>query len=211
MRVSEAGDRILEHHRRLGTRLPSLLRPGLSDLEIGRQAQAAGLRLPSDVHDLFGWRDGTDATSASLGEMTFFHRHHLLSLEDAVSLRSSLRALRPPSWLPIASDGAGTSYLVDCQASPAPVLMDDPELGYMGTPIFESVSVFFAAIEACFSRGGCHVGPEGWLEVNDGAWAKIGKQVGVPGGYWDDLDDAATFPPAEALPSILDLLKRKDR
>jgi hypothetical protein len=134
--LTDALDRLIDEHRRVGSPVAEFLRPGLDPGEGRSRLAQLGLDARDELVDLYAWRDGSDedayrSTGAGIGYPRFFADVFFGSLSLAINLyRESLEidrnlvatvgdedaAIWNPAWFPPFSGGTPV-YAVDCGPS----------------------------------------------------------------------------------------------
>lgn len=178
---------IQRHLQTLGReKLLHALRPGLERRTIEAMLVEAGLPPDGFLMELYGWRDGTSSQGYLLGDLYLFPGFYLLSLEDAIS---NLRSFRndprwSPKWLPVFADGGGDFYVIDYSGeSTAPVRHF--RLEEMHHPIeYPTLGKLIETLAVAFDRGVFFVDDEGYLEVDDPAFATVAAEINPDVDWW---------------------------
>jgi cell wall assembly regulator SMI1 len=100
----------------------AILRPGVSDAALDTYAARFGLELPTELRQLYRWRDGQDpAISKAL-----VHNHRFIPLDDSASSKELLDGMigfdfDDPNWwrrgwVPFTTSYGGDHYCVDLDA-----------------------------------------------------------------------------------------------
>ena len=137
--LTDALDRLMLEHRRIGSPVPDFLRPGSEPAKIRKRIAALGLEPPDDAIELFSWHDGSDngryvSSGAGVGYPRIFDDVFFGTIDEAVAYyRKCLQIDRDVagvyaddadriwqlSWFPPFSGGLPT-YGIECDpASPA--------------------------------------------------------------------------------------------
>lgn len=184
-------DRIVEHHRRLGRRVPELLQDGLSQSDLEPWESALPFALTREVERIYEWRNGTKAEQDDLLEtLYFFPGFYLLSIEEAVQTYRE-REVSPQwreGWFPLFADGGGDFYIVPCGAKKT----DASEIiGFIhGEPEqvveYESLTAMIATLESCFAEGAFFVDDDDSLEIDDEKHREIAHTINPGISEWQN-------------------------
>ena len=165
------------------------LRPGIGADRVRSLLGDVGLPVSSQVEELYAWHDGTEtAVADSLDDIHLFPGFYFLSLEDAVAnYRAFVADPRwSPGWLPIFANGGGDFYVTDVSGELAGVVrhfrIEESE-----HPVeFRTIGSMLTTIAAGFERAIFFVDGNGYLEMDDLAYAGVAAQLnpGVP--WWVD-------------------------
>lgn len=177
----------LERLRRLT--LLGKLSSGLPPSQIREILGGLGLPNNSQLETLFGWRNGTDTRAvSSLDDIHMFPGFYMLSIEDASANYRSFRGdpRWTPGWLPIFANGGGDFYVIDVAGQKAGEMrhfrIDEDD-----HPVeFESVEAMAATLAAAFDRDIFFVDSNGYLEMNDMAFAAVAAELNPLIAYWTD-------------------------
>lgn len=191
--TAEMSDSLRRVERGLETleRIPlrSLLRPGIPPEQVREGLARVGLPSTPDFEALYGWRDGTNAgQGVPLDDLHLFPGFYLLSLEDSLA---NYRAFASDSrwtsgWLPVFANGGGDFYIVD---------MSGPALGHVRHfrideaehPVeFNSLAAMIETVAAGFDRGLFFVDSDGYLEMDDLAFATVAARINPDVAWWRD-------------------------
>jgi hypothetical protein len=176
--------------RQLGRRaLLAALKPGLDAEHV--QSLLGGVGLPSlpEVESLYGWKDGTETAGIkAVDDIHLFPGFYFLSLEDAVSnYRAFVSDQRwTPGWIPVFANGGGDFYLIDVSDDMAGVVrhfrIEEAE-----HPIeFLTVGDMLATIGVAYDRGIFFVDGDGYLEMDDAAFASLAAEMNPRVPWWVD-------------------------
>ncbi len=138
--LTQALERIRNHHLEHNPELAEKLQPGLTRKEIDERIKDLGFPFPEELYELYQWRNGMEGDASSL---PFLYAYGFLPLEDAVkaSLNSYKIATRSKydkferNWLIIfacASDNSAAGLVIVLDEETAPIRCYDPEAGYYG-------------------------------------------------------------------------------
>jgi len=132
-RLRQLLGRLEDRWAREGAGIARALRPPATQEHLRRVEAELGVRLPVEVGTWFGWHDGVDVGTDLQTAPPFLCE--LVSLATALELRRAFLADTPrpeytyrPTWLPFASSGPNSAFVVDCSggpAAPAPVHVVD--------------------------------------------------------------------------------------
>jgi hypothetical protein len=134
--LTDALDRLMDQHRRIGSPLPDFLLPGLEPAAIRARIARMGLEPPDEAVELFAWHNGVDndrylATRAGIGYARLFEDVFFGTLEEAVAYYEECvqidrtvaetygEPIDPtwhPTWFPPFSAGLPT-YGIECDAA----------------------------------------------------------------------------------------------
>lgn len=169
--------------------LLAALRPGLDAERTRSLLGEVGLPRSGPVEALYGWRDGTNTDRVgALDDIHFFPGFYFLSLEDAVAnYRVFVADERwTPGWLPVFANGGGDFYVTDLSGelsgSVRHFRIEESE-----HPVeFSTIGNMLLTIAAGFKRGVFFVDADGYLEMDDLAFASVAAELnpGVP--WWVD-------------------------
>lgn len=167
-------------------KLLDVLQPGVSAAQIRASLDEIGLRSNDEIEALYGWRNGSARSGATIGQISLWPGFYFTSLEGAVAnYRAFVDDPRwTPGWLPVFADGGGDFYVVDLSRSDnAPVRhfrIDEAE-----HPIeFMSLGSMLATLEQAFRRGCFFVTPEGYLEMDSLAFADLAAEMNPDVEWW---------------------------
>jgi cell wall assembly regulator SMI1 len=100
----------------------AILRPGASDAALDAYAVRFGMALPSELRQLYGWRDGQDLNISN----ALVHNHMFMPLEQSASSKDQLDGMigfdfDDPNWwrrgwVPFTLSYGGDHYCVDLDA-----------------------------------------------------------------------------------------------
>ena len=185
--MAQALGRIEAAHARLGRdTLLRALRPGLGAPELDRSLRDAGVPDDALVRSLFRWHDGVDTDGAVLGDLWLFPGFYPLSLEDALLHAEAFRS--HPRWgadsLPVFADGGGDFYVVDLgdgrEGAVRRFRMDEWD-----QPVeFANLADMVRTVATAFDDGVYHVEDEGWLEMDDAAFAGLARRLNPGVRHW---------------------------
>jgi hypothetical protein len=173
---------------RLDRKIVELLQPGLAQGAIEAELSLRHLPLLQEHATLYGWRNGTDATTgAVLGDLWLVPGFYLLSLGDALANYDALTVSDrwDAAWFPILADGGGdflALQLPSDNASGGYVCRFRNE--YEEHPVeHRSLSDMFATFLAAYDRG-IFVDVDGRLEMDSGAYALLAAGMNPDVDYW---------------------------
>lgn len=177
----------LRHLGRLDTL--ELLRPGIRPERVGAALAGVGLPPNDDLAALYAWHDGTDTSrGATLDDLHLFPGFYLLSLHDAVANYRSFREDErwTEGWMPLFANGGGDFYVVEvCAAQDSSVRhfrIDESE-----RPVeFGSLSALLQTLAASFDEGVFYVDRDGYLEMDDQAFAALAATLNPTVDWWHD-------------------------
>lgn len=175
---------------RLGRRVTlGALRAGLDAQRTRSRLQEVGLRSPAAVERLYAWRDGTEMKgAASLDDLHFFPGFYLLSLDDAIAnYRAFVTDARwSPGWLPIFANGGGDFYVTDL-AGDMPAGIRHFRIEESEHPVeFMSLPDMLKTLAAAYERGVFFVDANGYLEMDDAAFAEVAANLNPGVRWWTD-------------------------
>lgn len=165
------------------------LLPGIDAERTRSTLGEVGLPASGQIEALYAWRDGTNTAGVgALDDIHFFPGFYLLSLEDAVTnYRAFVADQRwTPGWLPVFANGGGDFYVTDMSGDMSGVVrhfrIEESE-----HPVeFLTVRDMLMTIAAGFERAVFFVDGNGYLEMDDLAYAVVAAELnpGVP--WWVD-------------------------
>jgi cell wall assembly regulator SMI1 len=188
-------ERIRQHHVQLGRVVADRLLPALSDEEISAAASDLGLVFPRCVHELYGWRNGTDLTAVEY-DAAWFEAMIFRSLGDSVrrcrnnrQRVSTVGTEWQNNWFPLFDDGAGLQMAIECGASEAvdaPIHVATDALHFYGRA-FDSLELLLRTMARAFEEGVFSVNELGWLVVDHDRFPRLAREAN-PGSsaYWSD-------------------------
>jgi cell wall assembly regulator SMI1 len=180
-RLVRALDEVASHLARLGSTAARLLRPGLSPPAIAQEESKLPFRLTEEIRAVYRWRDGVRAADGKvMADLWFFPGFYLPCLEDAVQEFRDRRfgAQWRKGWFPLFADGGGDFYNVPCTKQPmdsAPVIRfrhGEPDQSVE----FLDVTTMIETLADSYSQGAFFLDPDGVLDLNDDAYARIARQ-----------------------------------
>ncbi|WP_345046057.1 SMI1/KNR4 family protein [Arthrobacter methylotrophus] len=165
------------------------LLPGKTGSRVRDCINSVALPSNAQVESLFGWRNGTNTQSVtSLDDIHVFPGFYFLSIEDATA---NYRAFRNDDrwshgWLPLFANGGGDFYVVDlasdCPGSVRHFRIDEDE-----HPLeFESIAAMATTMAAAFERGTFFVDSDGYLEMDDIAFAALAAELNPLVPWWNE-------------------------
>lgn len=169
--------------------LLNALRPGLTADRTRSLLGESGLPSSGQVEALYAWRDGTKTAGVgTLDDIQLFPGFYLLSLEDAVAnYRTFVADHRwAPGWLPIFANGGGDFYVTDLSGEMSGV-MRHFRIEETEHPVeFRTISNMLTTIAAGYERRIFFIDDNGYLEMDDLAFASMAAELnpGVP--WWVD-------------------------
>lgn len=168
----------------------AMLNPGVTPDAVRPLLTSRGLHPPSELLDLWEWRDGTGGPpDATLGDLWLVPGFYLLSVGDSTK---NFDAFLPsprwqPGWLPILADGGGDFMAVDCSdgnhhGAVYHFRIDQPE-----HPLeYQTVGRMLATYSAAFEHGVFHVDHDGLFNWDYGAFAKLAADLNPQVAWWRD-------------------------
>ena len=164
------------------------LRPGVSVGQTRDLLSSAGLPSSEQVETVYEWRDGTDTSGGSLDDIHVFPGFYFLSAEDAVAnYRAFVADPRwSPGWLPLFANGGGDFYVVDL-GSDVPDLIRHFRIDESEHPLeFESLAAMLSTLAAGFDRSVFFVDSNGYLEMDDLAFASLAAELNPRVPWWTE-------------------------
>jgi hypothetical protein len=181
-------DDIVAELRRLGREeVVGRLQPPLDESIVVGRLHEVEVEPTREVVDLFGWRNGTHAsTGMLLDDLHFFPGFYFLSLAEAVI---SYRRFRDDerwdrSWFPLFANGGGDFYAAVCR----PGELTSPIVGFLlGQPEhpveYETLTAMVNTLLAAFREGVFFV-EGGALEVDDARYAMLARRHNPNVALW---------------------------
>src|SRR5881396_3100509 len=115
-RIHELGGAIFEAQLRLGLENPNYHQPGLAPDEFKSYSFLVDVSPPSELHQLFGWRNGASRPGIPMEKLRIMPWFYLLSAHYA-SLENKYASAHLPHWLhswyPLLTNGAAVRIFVD--------------------------------------------------------------------------------------------------
>lgn len=164
------------------------LRPGLDASHTKSLLSECGLPCPGQVAALYSWRDGTETAGKRLDDIHLFPGFYFLSLEDAIA---NYRAFLPdqrwtPGWLPVFANGGGDFYITDLSGEMSGVArhfrIEESEHPVEFLTIYDMLTT----IAAGYERGIFFVDGDGYLEMDDLAFACLAAEMNPRVPWWVD-------------------------
>jgi hypothetical protein len=175
-----------------GLRRHVLLRALKEGLEAGHtRSLLQGFGLPSsgEVQALYAWKNGTQTMGVeSLDDIHLFPGFYFLSLEDAIANYGAFvgDARWTPGWLPVFANGGGDFYVTDLSGD-LPGVVRHFRIEESEHPIeFVSVVDMLKTIAAGFERKVFFVDPNGYLDMDDLAFATVAGELNPRVPWWVD-------------------------
>lgn len=177
-----------ESIRQLGhNALLATFRNGVPPEKVRELLRNSDLAAHADLIDLYSWHDGSsDVNVRRLGDMYFFPGVYFLSLSEALSnYRTFLANQRwRPGWLPLFADGGGDFIFIDLSAT------GDSELRRFYLEEVDSPTQYrdlcgmLMTIDAAYRDGVFFLDSEGYLEMDDEAYAQLAKRMNPSVEWW---------------------------
>lgn len=185
-------DRILASLTLLNRPVVKFLRKGVERRSVAETLRGSGLAAPSEIMDLWHWRDGTAIAPGrtKLDDVHFFPGFYFYSLRDATKQYHAMR--NDPrwnsNWFPIFANGGGDFYAVDLTKEN---LTHAPIIGFvLGEPShpveYESLENMCVTLALCYERGIIYTTPDGYLEMDDAAHATLARKLNPTVELWKD-------------------------
>jgi len=113
-RISQLGDQILQIQTDLGLSNPKNLNPGMTDKELAASPLFADIPFASELHSLFGWRNGC-VPNVPMRQLWFVPGHCLTSAQDAAQSNHYQTNNIPgwrATWFPLMESGSSDFYFL---------------------------------------------------------------------------------------------------
>ena len=195
-RITELGNGILRFQTELGLENPGHYNPGLSEPELVKSPLLQDVPFPSELHQLYGWRNGVIAdTQIPMGCLWLIPGFFMFSLQNALAWNESLTSADrhwKPSWFPLLSSGSSDYYFFDkthIVGRRVPIFYYDPEFLPGVWQIYDNIELMFITIWDCHRNGVYFVDDEGHLGCHYREEAEISKGLNPNSDHWlrDDL------------------------
>lgn len=174
----------------LGRKVVQMLRPGLSAKTIALRLAERQLFVDAQLQTLYGWRNGTDAgTGVTLDELHLVPGFYLLSLEDALANYDAFAGDQrwDPAWLPVLANGGGDFLVLDLSGAGSLAPVRHFRIEQSDHPIeYGSAEEMFATFERAFDQGIFYVDSNGYLEMDDEAYAVLAASLNPAVAWWND-------------------------
>ena len=174
--------------RRLDHSAIAFLRPGLAQGEASARLHEHALPAPGELCSLYAWHDGTDTTTdATLGELWLFPGFYLSSLDQALANYRAFRHDRRwnPAWLPVLADGGGDLLVLDTAGHPASCPVRHFRIEESEHPVeYPSIRDMAATFAAAYERGLVLRNSDGWLDLDDSAYAVVAAELNPSVRWW---------------------------
>lgn len=187
-------ERIYSHLNRLQQPVVSLLQDGLSRDAVERKTKDLPIKLPSELLELYSWRNGTRVPKGSvLNDLHLLPGYYFLSLEDAIS---SYNAFKDDNrwnrhWFPVFANGGGDFYVAVC----ADEARETGEIlcFLLGIPKddllveFKSMEGMLQTVAACYDEEIFYARPDGYLDADDNRYVALVRELNPHLGSYDKL------------------------
>lgn len=181
--LNAAISRIEEWHENNNTKFSGLLNQGLSDGEIDAYFAPLGCFPPTELQELWRWRNGQSET-ADGAVMVWYHR--LLPIEEAIQeynflLEEPLTGWNP-NWIPVFYFQEEW-YFVECQkkqVSASPLMYFFTEYGFSHP--YTNITTYLLTAAEAMEAGAVYVDAEGYME------SKINELVAIHRKYNPGLE-----------------------
>lgn len=179
------------HLKNSNANICSKLQSGLRRDYIEKILADAGINKDDDLIALYEWKNGIQYNSGwVIGEIDFFSRGLLISLEDMVDTRRILYEndiLKDPLLLPLFTDGSGEYLLYNAGKSnkPGQLLLDAPSLLLSGEPqsMYDSLTSLCKTVIECYNSK-AYVFNNGELEIDYDLEWEISETLNPLSAYW---------------------------
>src|SRR6266705_3675949 len=157
-RISQLGDQILQIQTDLGLSNPKNLNPGMTDKELAASPLFADISFASELHSLFGWRNGC-VPNVPMRQLWFVPGHCLTSAQDAAQSNHYQTNNIPgwrATWFPLMESGSSDFYFFDkakITNGQFPVFYSDPEFSTGLWQIYDDLESMFSTILECYAEG----------------------------------------------------------
>lgn len=192
-RIAQLGNEILKVQRQLGLPNADNFNPGLTDEELLTCQLFKEVPPPSELHDLYRWRNGSSKPDVPMGQLWIIPGHYLLSADESDSYNRCL-AGQPDwtaTWFPIMSSGSADVHLIDkarITRGTVPVFYNDPEFSPGMWQIYDSLEAMLTSILECYQEGAYFVNYEGFLDSDARREAAICKRLNPGSDHWRRTD-----------------------
>lgn len=192
-RIVEFGNQILQIQSGLGLLNPKNLNPGMTVEELTACPLFAGIPITSELHDLFGWRNGC-VPNVAMSQLWFIPGHYLTSAQDAAQSNHYMTNNIPDwkaTWFPLMESGSSDFYFFDkaeISNGRTPVFYNDPEFFLGVWQIYDDLESMFATILECYAEGAYFVGGGGFLHSDAHRETNISKRLNPNSNHWQRKD-----------------------
>lgn len=158
--------------------------------EIESRLAARGLPTAEGLLVLYGWRDGTDATTGlALDDLHVVPGFYLHSLDDALANYDAF-SKNPrwnAAWLPVLANGGGDFLAPDVSRGGGGAPVRHFRIEESEHPIeYRSLADMVATFAAAYERGVFYVDSQGHLEVDDNAYAALAAELNPTVPWWTE-------------------------
>jgi hypothetical protein len=187
--IAILGDQILQIQSGLGLSNPKNLNPGMTNVELAACPLFAGIPTASELHDLFGWRNGC-VPNVPMGKLWFIPGHYLSSAQEAVqSNHYMVKNILDwkSTWFPVMEGSSPGFYLFDkakISNGRIPVFYNDPEFSPGMWRIYDDLECMFRTILECYEEGAYFVGESGYLSSDARRETNISKRLNPKSDHW---------------------------
>ena len=192
-RIAQLGDEFLQMQSRLGLPNPENLNPGLTDEELAVCPLLKDIPLGSELHGLYGWRNGSKP-HIPMGKLWIVPGHHLFSAQESVlSNRYMADKLTDwePTWFPIMTSGSSDFHFFDrakIARGVVPIFYSDPEFSPGLWQIYDCLEALFKSILECYAEGAYFVGDNGFLRSDARRETAICRRLNPESDHWRRTD-----------------------
>ncbi len=192
-RIAQLGNQILQIQSDLRLANPKNLNPGMTDEELVACPLFADIPIASELHDLFGWRNGC-VPNVAMGQVWFIPGHYLTSAQDAVQSNLYMTTNIPEwkaTWFPLMESGSSDFYFFDKAKMSnyrLPVFYSDPEFSPSLWQIYDNLESMFATILECYAVGAYFVTDDGRLRSDARRETNISKRLNPKSDHWQRKD-----------------------
>ncbi|HKQ37169.1 MAG TPA: hypothetical protein VJ063_03760 [Verrucomicrobiae bacterium] len=188
--IADIGNEILSLQTALGLDNPGNYRPGLTQAELASCALFRNVSEPSELHDLFAWRNGTVENGIPMGRLWIKPGFYVLSSDDAVRENhycSEHCDYWKSSWFPLLTNGAGGRHFYDIDkliAGKACVMNFDTESQQIVNQMYDSIESMLRTILTCYQSGAYFLALDGYLDSDFPREVTISRNVNPHSDYW---------------------------
>lgn len=170
------------------------LQPGISKNNIEEKLQAHRMIFPTEVYDLYAWKNGIQEEKLEtrrLGELSMFRLGIFppfeINLSDYGEFRSA--GLWDENFFPVFGSGGGDFYLIDCDKSSRTYGMlhyySPSAVDYKGIiTIYDSLESLISTVVRCYESKIYYFSDSGILNINFDLEIPISKSENPKSEYW---------------------------
>ena len=189
-RIGDYADRILSMQANLGLESQNHYGSPLSDVELRESPLLLDIPSPSEIHQLFAWRNGASDKDVPMGQLWIKPGYYLVSVDESLFENrycSDHLTGWSRSWYPLLTNGAAGRHFFDrvkIANGRAPIFNYEPEAAPVTGQIYDSVESMFKTILECYAQHAYFIAPDGLLATNFRREVEISRGLNPNSDYW---------------------------